>query len=282
MKRLNMIFMMLFLLNNLYAYHNRADIHKFYSKTEIIEELETRIPFEAEIWIENENRVKNDFFYLNIDTKHSYIKLENIKAEGVNSKVIGNRIFFEGLNEKPLNEEMKISLKGNLIINWREKNRNNEIMLGYIENSQSRVGREPVYLRIDESYFKKLQKLDIRVRDMDLGTGVAGHVLDSKNGGESAIVSIVGNRDETVKITIPRNAFIKNKYGDTLMVNLSFEERYQQKGDKLELTKTLNGRNSNDSKGETGEIAIRGICKTKDESMGKYEGSFVVRVTYNE
>lgn len=284
MKRLkiNILFMMFLLISNLYGYHNRAEIYKFYSKPEIIEELETRIPFEAEVWIDNKNRIKSDFFYVKLDGKNSYIKLENLKVEGGNSKVAGNRIYFEGINEKVLKEELKILLKGNLIVNWREKSKNNEILLGYIENSQSKMGREPVYLKLDESYFKKLQKLDIKVNDMDLGTAVAGHVLDSKNGGKSATISITGNRDEVVKVSIPKNTFIKNKYGDTLVVDLSFEEKYQRKGEKLELTRVLNKKNSNSSKGETGEIFIRGVCKTKEESVGKYEGSFIVRVTYDE
>lgn len=280
--KINIIFILFLLVNTLYGYHNRADIYKFYTKAEIIEELETRIPFEAEVWIDNETRVKNDFFYIKPDGKNSYIKLENISISNLNSKILGNRVYFEGINEKPLNDKLKILLKGNIIVNWRERHKNSEILLGYIENSRSRIGREPVYLNLDESYLKKLQKLDIKVKDMDLGTTVAGHSLDSKNGGQSASISITGNRDESVKISIPKEAFIKNKYGDTLKVNLSFEERYQRKGDKLELTKVLNGKNSDSSKGETGEIFIRGTCQTKKESIGKYEGSFVVRVTYDE
>lgn len=284
MKRLkiNILFIMFLLVNTLYGYHNRADIYKFYTKAEIIEELETRIPFEAEIWIDNENRTKNDFFYIKPDGKNSYIKLENLRVDSLNSKILGNRIYFEKANERPLNERLKILLKGNIIVNWREKHKNSEILLGYIENSQSRMGREPVYLNLDESYFKKLQKLDIKVKDMDLGTGVAGHRLDSKNGGQSATISITGKRDEVVKVSIPKEAFIKNKYGDTLKVKLSFEERHQQRGEKLELTKILNGKNSNNSKGESGEIFIRGVCQTQEKSIGKYEGSFVVRVTYDD
>lgn len=280
--KITILFILIILENTIYGHSNRADIYKFYTKTEIIEGVETRIPFEAEIWIDNENRVKNDFFYIDIDNKNNHINLENITINNLNSKKLGNMILFEKMNNKVLNEKLKILLKGNIVVNWREKYRNNEILIGYIENFQNRKEKEPVYLTLDESYLKKLHKLDIKVEDMDLGTTVSGQLLDSKNGGHSASVNIIGQKNEVVKVSIPRQVLIKNKYGDTLEVKLSFEENYQQKGDKLELTKVLNEKNSNSFKGESGEVIIRGVCETKEESIGKYEGSFIVRVTYEE
>lgn len=59
---------------------------------------------------------------------------------------------------------------------------------------------------------------------MDLGKGIAGTPLDSKSDGESAIIKIVGTKDKDVKIIIPETATITNSKGDSLTVELCFDQ----------------------------------------------------------
>lgn len=270
------------MINTLFSYSVEANIVKFYTQNNIIDELETRIPFEVEIWIDSQGRLEEDYFYLRVDNRNSYIKVENLSVESLNSKGIGNRYYFVQKNDRPLLRELKLRVKGNLIVNWREMYKDSTVVLGYIENNRVRRVKEPVYLRFDEEYLKKIYRLEIKVKDMNLGTGVAGYTLDTRTTGRPAIINVIGKKGEEVKISIPKTTKIRNKYGDTLDVKLFFEDRFEEEGDSWELSKELKRKNSESNRGETGDIFIHGICKTEEENIGKYEGNFIVRVTYED
>lgn len=124
----------------------------------------------------------------------------------------------------------------------------------------------------------KNKELNITVeKNMNLGKTFAGGTLSTKPGGTGTPAEIIIESEEgnNFKVHMPKKVTIKNtqRNEQTLDVNLGFRNaskdgRYSPSNhrDGYALTRFI----------------IDGVCRTKSNEYGKYEGSFIVRVEYTD
>ena len=117
---------------------------------------------------------------------------------------------------------------------------------------------------------------------MDLGKGIAGNALDTSRGdGHPAKIEATGERGKNVKFKIinPNDIKITNSKGNSLNVNVWFEENKQ-----VELVRNLREKSTGNSlyEGKVSDIKIHGRCQSETTSRGKYRGTFIVRAEYDD
>ncbi|MBR8700296.1 hypothetical protein IX317_000085 [Fusobacterium sp. DD29] len=160
-------------------------------------------------------------------------------------------------------------------INWnsRETDGSNlRCKLGKLGNG------ETIYIGVPQPDIEPQKKLKVIVdKNMDLGKTFAGGTLSTRLGGTGtpAEITIESEEGNNFKVHMPKKVTIKNtqRNEQTLDVNLGFRNASED------------GRYS-PSKHRDGfaftHFIIDGVCRTKPNEYGKYEGSFIVRVEYTD
>lgn len=252
-----------------------------YTKEDVIKDTTGTASFEiTEVTIKVSDSNANTYFEIskNIQTDN-FINGQNLEILNVSEGIKkGNRIYFLNKENNQINT-IKFSLKGTLIFNWKKLNNGTKLAIGYRGEDNKTETTNSVTINLEE--IDPIDSLKVIVKkDMDLGKGIAGTPLDSKSDGESAIIKIVGTKDKDVKIIIPETATITNSKGDSLTVELCFDQN-KKISTSVRLKKGILGK-KNSNLGETEDIEIHGRCQSKTTNRGKYTGSFIVRVEYND
>lgn len=255
-----------------------AEIAKVYSNDNLVIGTTSRLKFSSEVSIIKENGNIQDFFQLETNSNNSFINLAELKITNISGTKVGNKIYFKNTTNGEGLQEIKILVEGEFVFNWLNQNREKEnIKIGYINSSIN-----PVYLNLDTKELKPIHSLKIKVlNNMNLGKGVAGEKLSTKESGEPANLSIEGEENKSINIYIPSSTTIKNSNNDTLTVNIRFRDNNSQ-----ELIRRLssNSKNTyrvgNDGRVITKDILIDGETQTKKTSRGVYRGFFTVKVEY--
>lgn len=255
-----------------------AEISKVYSNDNLVIGTTSRLKFSSEVSIIKENGNIQDFFQLETNSNNSFINLAELKITNISGTKVGNKIYFKNTTNGEGLQEIKILVEGEFVFNWLNQSREKEnIKIGYINSSIN-----PVYLNLDTKELKPIHSLKIKVlNNMNLGKGVAGEKLSTKESGEPANLSIEGEENKSINIYIPSSTTIKNSNNDTLTVNIRFRDNNSQ-----ELIRRLssNSKNTyrvgNDGRVITKDILIDGETQTKKTSRGVYRGFFTVKVEY--
>ena len=257
-----------------------------YTKENIITNTTPTTGFEiTEVTITKKDVDKDTYFEVANIENTDFIKGTNLEIRATEGFQSGKRIYFKN-REGSLINEIKFSLRGNLIFDWNHKSKIPNLVIGYRGDERKKeIGN---YVSINLKDIEPINSLKIIVKkDMDLGKGIAGETLNtnsSKSNGEPAVIKIVGEKGQDIKIFIPNKAVIKNASGASLDVFLSFEKGETTFGDdklfRTHLKNIVYGKN-NTQLGETDDIKIHGKCKSNENSRRKYVGSFVVRVGYD-
>ncbi|NME36199.1 MULTISPECIES: DUF4402 domain-containing protein [Fusobacterium] len=278
MKKIFYIFVFLTFSFSSYCKNYLGEFLKFYPEENLVVETTSRIRFSSEISIIKENGNINDFFYLSLENKRNFINLNNIKISSLTGVKEGKNIYFKNSVTNEGLQEIKILLEGEIIFNWLIKNQNiSNIKIGYINSNVN-----PVYLTLDINMFNPIHSLKIKVvNNMNLGKVEAGNKLSTKSFGTPANLTIEGQENKKVSITIPKNITIKNSKNDTLSVDLKFRDNNKQK---LIRELSHNGKNTyktgNNKNIVSKDILIDGESQTNKNSRGIYKGVFTVRVEY--
>lgn len=250
-----------------------------YLKDDVIYGATTRTEFRLnQVSIKLRNG-KDGYFMLedSLNLKSNFIKGENLKIISSEENVIGNKIFFRNKEGRIVNE-IKFDLQGIFIFDWSNLKTTREVKrlkIGKIYDETGRV-EEQVYL--DLNSIDVIYSLKIKVeQDMYLGKVIAGERLSTERSIDAhpAKISLIGEKGKNVEIKIPRSATIKNETSDELVVNLKFRENKKQslkkRFDRVEGNKSI-----------VNDILIDGEIDTDRNNFGKYMGSFVVRVEYED
>lgn len=254
-----------------------AEIDYLYLKEDVIHRVTTRIGFTA-----NKVKIKSNrgsYFILenSINLGNSFIKTENLKMTSSDDNVVGNKIFFRN-KEGRLIDEIKFDLQGIFVFDWSKSNNSKEMKIINIGKIYDETGRieEKVYLDLSSIDVKHSLKIEVK-ENMYLGRVIAGEELSTEKSinAHPARVSFQGEKGESVKITIPELAEIKNEANDVLKVNLWFRENKNQK-----LIKEFKEVKNN--QGIINDVLIDGKANTTKDSFGRYEGKFIVRVEYED
>lgn len=265
-----------------YPKNYNIEFSKFYINEKLIVNTTNRINFTAESVIYIDEANPNNFFHIELNNNNNFLNFTNIEINSTNSVKMGNNIYFKSSsNGAPLNK-ITFTIKGTAIFNWFYKNNNIEnIKIGYINSNIN-----PVFLNLKMEQFNPIQKLKIKVnKNMNLGKAPSGEKLSTRQGGTGtpADISVSGQIGKGVIIHIPESVDIRNSKNDSLNVKLMFRENRSNT-----LKKELIP-NSNDitKEGNTGaatinHILIDGECQTKKNDFGKYQGTFTVRVEYED
>ena len=256
----------------------RGEISKFYSNDVLAVGTTNRVRFSAEVTLTKDFANNQDYFQLDLKNGNKFLNLNNIKVSPINSIKEGNKIYFKSSTNGEIIKEIKFLLEGEALFNWLVKNQKDEnIRIGYINDEFN-----PVYLNLSLQNFNPVQSLKIRVIDnMNLGKGEAGERLSTKKWGTPANISIEGEENKSVNITIPESTTIKNSKNESLIVDLSFRENGGQK-----LVKLLAPNNrdvfriGNESRVVSKDILIDGETQTQKGNRGVYKGMFTVKVEY--
>lgn len=134
------------------------------------------------------------------------------------------------------------------------------------------------YFGIPVPYTEPKKQLKIKVdKDMDLGKTFAGGTLSTRDGGTGtpAKITIESEEGNNFKVHMPKIVTIRNtqRNEQTLDVNLGF--RNAREDGRYAPYEHRNGHSYT-------HFIIDGVCKTKPDEYGKYEGSFTVRVEYTD
>lgn len=257
-----------------------------YTKEDVIKNGTGVIDFEiTEITIKAKSNTKDTYFEVdnNIETANeNFIKGQKLKVTNVTKGVQnGNQIYFKD-NENNSIDTIKFSLKGTLIFNWKETNKNPNLAIGY-RREENHNKNTSNYITVNLSDVKPITLLKINVKeDLNLGKGIAGTVLDtSKGSGSPAIVEATGEYGKNVKFKIlsPENikiTSVKNSK-ESLKVDVWFEQNHL-----TELQENLNEKTNLEYIGKTPDIKIHGKCQSNSNNHGIYKGSFIVRVEYDD
>lgn len=250
-----------------------------YLKDDVIYGATTRTEFRLnQVSIKLRN-IKDSYFMLedSLSLKNNFIKGENLKITSSEENVIGNKIFFRNKEGRIVNE-IKFDLQGIFVFDWSNLKTTREVKrlkIGKIYDETGRV-EEQVYL--DLNNIDVIYSLKIKVeQDMYLGKVIAGERLSTERSIDAhpAKISLIGEKGKNVEIKIPRSATIKNETNDDLVVNLKFRENKKQslkkRFDRVEGNKSI-----------INDILIDGETDTDRNNFGKYVGSFVVRVEYED
>lgn len=250
-----------------------------YLKDDVIYGATTRTEFRLnQVSIKLRN-IKDSYFMLedSLSLKNNFIKGENLKITSSEENVIGNKIFFRNKEGRIVNE-IKFDLQGIFVFDWSNLKTTREVKrlkIGKIYDETGRV-EEQVYL--DLNNIDVIYSLKIKVeQDMYLGKVIAGERLSTERSIDAhpAKISLIGEKGKNVEIKIPRSATIKNETNDELVVNLKFRENKKQslkkRFDRVEGNKSI-----------INDILIDGETDTDRNNFGKYVGSFVVRVEYED
>ena len=282
---LTLIFINLFIIT--FA-DTRAYIDDLYILENPIQNQSTRIPFEAEIELDDEDDYDiSDFIYiLPKDQKNSGITIsqEGLEIKWSNTKRKGNNIltFIDVDTSKKIKGDVEFILKGKFIItDWKKIGKGKkEILLGYIQNIKTKK-YENLWLDLKPDDLEVVSAIKVDVaQNMHLGNAISGEALSTQrtSGGYPAIVKIKAAPNSKLKVTIPKKVVIKsnNSKASDLEVNLNFvNEKAKLNGNKLE--KNINS----DDSGKISDILIGGeTAKTTKNHYGKYKGEFTVRVEY--
>ena len=149
-----------------------------------------------------------------------------------------------------------------------------------IKNKNDMDNATQVDIRVRNPFLgvDKNKELNITVdKNMDLGKTFAGGTLSTRPGGTGtpAEITIESEEGNNFKVHMPKMVTIRHRErsDQTLDVNLEFRNA------------TSNGRYSPSSH-KAGyaytHFIIDGVCKTKENEYGKYDGSFTVRVEYTD
>ena len=241
----------------------------------------SRLNFEMTLIVEGEDVTQDDFCSFFKEKGNDFVKITNLEIK--NSKYLrkGNNIYFSDKNYN-LSRKLELPITGTLIFTWNKntnsvKNRVEELNLGYVNGEQN-----PIILSLYVSELDPINNIKVEVlEDMNLGTVFSGERLSTKNSnsnGTPAKLSIEGEYNKKIKITIPENMSISNKKNENLNVRLSFRENNSNILEKLLNTST--GKLKDEQNIVLDEILIDGECQSNKTSSGLYEGSFVVRVEY--
>lgn len=183
-----------------------AEIAKVYSNDNLVIGTTSRLKFSSEVSIIKENGNIQDFFQLEINSNNSFINLAELKITNISGTKVGNKIYFKNTTNGEGLQEIKILVEGEFVFNWLNQSREKEnIKIGYINSSIN-----PVYLNLDTKELKPIHSLKIKVlNNMNLGKGVAGEKLSTKESGEPANLSIEGEENKSINIYIPSSTTIK-------------------------------------------------------------------------
>ena len=184
-----------------------AEISKVYSNDNLVIGTTSRLKFSSEVSIIKENGNIQDFFQLETNSNNSFINLAELKITNISGTKVGNKIYFKNTTNGEGLQEIKILVEGEFVFNWLNQSREKEnIKIGYINSSIN-----PVYLNLDTKELKPIHSLKIKVlNNMNLGKGVAGEKLSTKESGEPANLSIEGEENKSINIYIPSSTTIKN------------------------------------------------------------------------
>lgn len=256
----------------------RGEISKFYSNEVLAVGTTNRVKFSAEVTLIKEFANNQDYFQLELKNENNFLNLSNIKISSLNSVKDGNKLYFKSSTNGEIIKEIKFLLEGEALFNWLVKNQRNEnIKIGYINDEFN-----PVYLNLALKNFNPVQSLKIKIIDnMNLGKGEAGERLSTKKWGTPANISIEGEENKSVNITIPQSTTIKNSKNEVLIVDLSFRENGGQKLVKLLSPNNKNiFRIGNENRVISKDILIDGEAQTQRGNRGVYKGTFTVKVEY--
>lgn len=226
---------------------------------------------------------KNDYFTISgvedsNQAKNKFIQVTGLKIIRVDlGREVPNGVAFSD------SDTIKFALSGKLTFNWPIYNTNPDfnIIIGYRAKNDE-VNKNPIPLNL-KSDIEVVTPLNLKVaEDMNLGKGIAGNALDTSRGdGHPAKIEATGERGKNVKFKIinPNDIKITNSKGNSLNVNVWFEENKQ-----VELVRNLREKSTGNSlyEGKVSDIKIHGRCQSEPTSRGKYTGSFTVRVEYND
>lgn len=265
----------------------QTDIISFHCNDAIIERVTTRAEFSAKLRVRTDSGVKNqyiEFKELKGYEESNFIKVENICIMGNNS----NYIKFLKDKDGNLKDTLEFTIKGNLVFYWDKAKDKwlKQVRLGKVyyrlDQNSKEVGT--VDIRLDNLNIISILRVNIK-KNMDFGTIVAGQKADTREAlRSSAQLEIEGASGTKVKVTIPQTTEIKNRLGDSLLVNLRFRDSYKSKNESCykSITKEILSKNLRGNIGKTDLIEIDGSIATKRESLGNYKGVFTVRVEYED
>ncbi|WP_300360996.1 hypothetical protein [Fusobacterium sp.] len=256
-----------------------AQTDYIYLKDDVIYGVTTRTEFRIDQVNIKLRNGKGRYFALenSLNLKNNFIKGENLKITSNEENVIGDKIFFRNREGKVV-DEIKFDLQGIFIFDWSNLKTTREVKrlkIGKIYDEAGRV-EEQIYLELNN--IDVIYSLKIKVeQDMYLGKVIAGEKLSTERSIDAhpAKISLVGEKGKRVEIKIPKSAIIKNELNDELVVNLKFRENKKQslkkKFEKVEGNKSI-----------INDIFIDGETDTNRSNFGRYTGSFVVRVEYED
>lgn len=277
MKKIIYIFIFLVCFCNLKGKNYIGEISKIYYNERVAIGVTNRIEFSGEVKIIKEDGNTKDFFQEEILRKNSFINFGKIELTPINSIREGNRIYFKSSSNEEGLQEIRFILEGEIIFNWLSKNKEENIKIGYINSLEN-----PVFLSVNMEDFNPLYSLKIKViENMNLGKVQAGEKLSTKDFGTPANISIEGQENKSINITIPKTTTIKNSKNDTLLVNLKFRENNKQNlVRKLSPNEVNTYRVGNKGSVISKNIFIDGESQTKKNTNGVYRGFFTVKVEY--
>ncbi|MDU1910505.1 hypothetical protein [Fusobacterium sp.] len=255
-----------------------------YTKENIITNTTPTTGFEiTEVTITKKDGDKDTYFEVANIENTNFIKGTNLEIRVTEGFQSGKRIYFKN-REGSLINEIKFSLRGNLIFDWSHNSKTPNLAIGYRGNE----GKKEIsnYVSINLKDIEPIDSLKVVVKkDMDLGRGIAGNPLNTKSTGHPAVIKVIGQKNAKIKIFIPKKVKIENSLRDSIDVLLHFasnESSYDANTfvSHAQLTNMVYGK-GNQELGETPDIEIHGQCDSDKKSRGKYTGSFVVRVGYD-
>ena len=259
---------------NSFGINCRADYSYF--NEDVIANTTTRTSFSlVGITIYGKNIDKDSYFVLegNSGLNGNFVIGENLQMTSPDNNIIGNKALFRD-KEGKIVSEIKLDIKGNMLFNWKNKSKRADLLVGKIYNS--RGSSEDVYINLKEIAI--INTLKVNVEDhMDLGVIIAGEEADTEKSSNAkpAKLNISGEMGKNVKISMPNSIKIRNeKNDDELNVDLRFRENRSN-----EITKTFNTLEKN-NQGIIRDFYIDGNIKTSADDYGTYNGSFIVRVEY--
>lgn len=232
------------------------------------------VNYDFDIYIEPRNSgnpLDEAYFIPKSPTENDKITMSLKIIEVIDGRNINGNFYFPIDNKNSKVDDLKLNVTGKITLKTSFENLkgSGRIELGEVQEKKQ---RRKVWLTFDYSILEKEDAINIRVvKHMDLGVAIAGQTLKTSS---PAIVEISGIKNETIKVELDESTIIKNKAGNELKVNLSFEDKgFEKSGNKK--VKEINS--TSDSK----EIKINGTSQTYDSTpSGIYTGSFKVRVIY--
>lgn len=245
-----------------------------YFNEDVISNITTRINFTlVGVRISGNNIDKDSYFELegNSGLNGNFLLGENLIITSAENNMRGNRVYFR--NKKgEFNSEIKIDIKGTLLLNWRSQDRRVNLVIGKVYD---RLGNwEKVSVELQQ--INIIKPLEIKVEDhMYLGRAIAGEKMDTEKTSDAhpAKLTFMGELGENIKIVIPQEVKIMNNLGDSLNVRLGFRDNKS-----TQITKKFIKKENN--QGVIRDFYIDGIAETNSNNFGEYKGEFIVRVEY--